>query len=258
MTLASFNFKKKEKMELDIQDSTSNMIEKCQFDFEDSEKKCLICLIPQFISKDWYVILQNEFREAYFLSIIKQLHMKEKIYPPIEKIFYFSQFFPISETRVVIMGQDPYHNPGRATGLAFHVPSGIRNPPSLENIFKEVRRSYQSANCDLLKWAKQGVLLLNDTLTVTDAKPGSHSKYGWSIFTNKILEFINTNCENVVFLLWGQFAAKKEIFIDKTRHLILISSHPSPFSVLRGFQGCDHFLKTNEYLKEKKLKEIEW
>ncbi|KRH94454.1 Uracil DNA glycosylase [Pseudoloma neurophilia] len=260
MSLKAFNFKKKDEKENleNKQDLRLSQRVKCTFSEATIEKECKICNLFLYISKDWYRVFQNEFKELYFADIIKNLHTKDEVFPPVEKIFHFSNFFAITDTKVVIIGQDPYHNVGQATGLAFHVPRNVKNPPSLENIFKEVRSNYKSADCDLESWAKQGVLLLNDTLTVTRSKPNSHSKFGWNVFTDRILSYINENCKNVVFLLWGQFAAKKRALVDENKHLVLISSHPSPFSVLRGFQGCQHFLQANEYLKSKKIDEINW
>lgn len=252
MSLSKFNFVKKAQNPIIETEFKNEII--CKF----TSELCDICNIQSYLSEDWNEKLKEEFAAEYFTKIIENLHSNDKIYPPIQKVFYFSHFFPMNQTRVVIIGQDPYHNIGRATGLAFHVPDGIRNPPSLENIFKEVRQDYKSADCNLLNWAKQGVLLLNDTLTVTEAKPNSHSSFGWSRFTDKILKHIDLNCENVVFLLWGQFAAKKRSLVDESKHLVLISSHPSPFSVLRGFKGCGHFSKVNEYFKEKNKPEINW
>lgn len=257
MSLTAFNFTKKKKKE-NYQNLRLEERIDCNFQTGDVKEYCDICNMFLFLSNDWHKIFKKEFRKEYFMNLLKSLHSIEHIFPPVPKIFYFSHFFHINDTKVVIIGQDPYHNIGQATGLAFHVLTGIRHPPSLENIFKEVRGNYVSADCNLEKWANQGVLLLNDTLTVTKSSPNSHSKFGWTIFTDRILLYINSNCKNVVFLLWGQFAAKKRYLIDDTDHLILISSHPSPFSVRKGFEGCQHFLKTNEYLKSKKNTEIKW
>jgi uracil-DNA glycosylase len=162
---------------------------------------------------------------------------------------------------VVIIGQDPYHGPGQANGLCFSVRDGIRMPPSLVNIFKEIKKDLgkpMPSSGDLGRWAEQGVLLLNATLTVRASSPGSHQNKGWEQFTDRVIETISREKTNVVFLLWGAYAQKKGEIIDRGKHLVLMSAHPSPFSADRGFFGCRHFSKTNEYLKSKGLKEIDW
>jgi uracil-DNA glycosylase len=161
----------------------------------------------------------------------------------------------------VIIGQDPYHGPGQANGLCFSVRNGVRMPPSLVNIFKEIRDDLQKpipASGDLERWARQGVLLLNATLTVRGATPGSHQNKGWELFTDAVIKTISDEKEHVVFLLWGAYAQKKGEIIDRSKHLVLMSAHPSPFSADRGFFGCRHFSKTNAYLKSKGLGEIDW
>lgn len=260
--LTLYNFKRKavEKDNLKVQKiikSTKMEFRRCKI-VSNFNESCKLCNLELFLSQDWLVYLKDEFPKEYFQKIIALLHNEKVFFPPVEKIFYFSHFFPIQNTKVVIIGQDPYHNKGRATGLAFNVPSNVPMPPSLRNIFNEVRRNYKDAKCDLEHWAKQGVLLLNETLTVTEAKPNSHSTYGWSVFTNKILTFINNEYTNKIFMLWGAFAGKKRSLINEKKHFVLVSTHPSPFSADKGFNGCGHFQKANEYLKQKKLSEIEW
>ncbi|MEQ1588517.1 MAG: uracil-DNA glycosylase, partial [Cyclobacteriaceae bacterium] len=162
---------------------------------------------------------------------------------------------------VVIIGQDPYHGPGQANGLCFSVRDGVPMPPSLKNIFKEIQSDLGKPfpkNGDLERWANQGVLLLNATLTVQSSTPGSHQNKGWEQFTDAVIKEISDKKKNIVFLLWGAYAQKKGEIIDRSRHLVLMSAHPSPFSADRGFFGNKHFSKTNEYLKSKGLKEIDW
>lgn len=219
---------------------------------------CNVCDLGKSIAPSWYEIFRDEFKKSYFKHIIKNLHGAFIVYPPTPRIFYFSHFFPIEKTNVVILGQDPYHNAEQATGLAFDVPKKMRIPPSLANIRREVKKDYSRAKCNLEDWARQGVLLLNHTLTVTEKRPNSHSHIGWGEFTNKILEYINKNCKNVVFMLWGAFAMQKQKIVDDKEHLVLLTSHPSPFSYSKGFKDCGHFKKANEYLKENNKKEINW
>ena len=162
---------------------------------------------------------------------------------------------------MVIIGQDPYHGPGQANGLCFSVHEGVRVPPSLGNIFKEIRTDLGKpipASGELERWAEQGVLLLNATLTVRESSPGSHQNKGWEIFTDAVIKKVSDEKQNVVFLLWGAYAQKKGKIIDRNKHLVLMSAHPSPFSADRGFFGNKHFSKANAYLKSKGLKEIEW
>ncbi|ELQ74281.1 Uracil DNA glycosylase, partial [Trachipleistophora hominis] len=240
---------------------TNSKIQKCSLLNSENKNEngmCKLCNLHLFLSEKWLPYFKDEFHKEYFGKIMTMLHDESVFYPPVQKIFYFSHFFPITDTKVVIIGQDPYHNKGRATGLAFSVPPNVPMPPSLRNIMAEVRRNYKDATCNLEDWAKQGVLLLNDTLTVSEAKPGSHSTYGWSIFTDRILKFVNEKCKNVVFMLWGSFAGKKSALIDGKKHLVLTSMHPSPFSADRGFNGCNHFVKANEYLRKNGKEEISW
>jgi uracil-DNA glycosylase len=216
------------------------------------------------IEPSWNNVLKEEFDKPYFLqlvSFIKEEYQKEVVYPPGKDIFNAFNFCSFTETRVVILGQDPYHGAGQAHGLCFSVNDGIKPPPSLVNIFKEIRNDLgqpMPANGNLTRWARQGVLLLNATLTVRAGTPGSHQKKGWEDFTDTVIKKISEQKSDVVFLLWGAYAQKKEVLIDKEKHLVLSSAHPSPFSVERGFYGNKHFSKTNAYLKQHGLAEILW
>ena len=183
------------------------------------------------------------------------------IYPPGPKIFNAYDTTPIEEVKVVILGQDPYHNPGQAMGLSFSVPKGTRIPPSLRNIYKELNTSLgivPASHGDLTKWAEQGVFLLNAMLTVERNEPGSHQRSGWQFFTDASIKAISDQRENVVFMLWGAFACKKAVLIDAEKHLVLESAHPSPFSAHRGFFGNNHFVLANEYLQEHGHPPINW
>jgi uracil-DNA glycosylase len=216
------------------------------------------------IAESWKLKLKNEFESDYFNQLtdfVKSEYASKTVYPPGKEIFRAFDCCDFSNVRVVIIGQDPYHGEGQANGLCFSVKPGIRIPPSLMNIFKEINADLGipfPANGDLERWAKQGVLLLNATLTVQASTPGSHQNKGWETFTDAVIKTISEEKENVVFLLWGAYAQKKASLIDSSKHLILQSAHPSPFSADRGFFGNKHFSKANAYLKSKGLKEIEW
>ena len=216
------------------------------------------------IDSTWKSRLEAEFEKPYFQSLIdfvKNEYHAQTVYPPGKQIFHAFDACDFDSIRVVIIGQDPYHGPGQANGLSFSVRDGVRVPPSLVNIFKEIHNDLGKPiplSGNLEKWAKQGVLLLNATLTVRASSPGSHQNKGWEIFTDAVISKISTEKENVVFLLWGAYAQKKGEVIDRSKHCVLMSAHPSPFSADRGFFGCKHFSKTNEYLKSKGLKEIDW
>ena len=215
------------------------------------------------IKESWKLLLNEEFDKSYFKQLNQFLINEKdiKIFPPDSQIFSAFTHTPFEKVKVVILGQDPYHGFGQAHGLCFSVNDGIKFPHSLQNIFKELK-----ADCgceipssgNLIKWADQGVLLLNSTLTVRENEPGSHQKKGWEIFTDTVIKTISDKKEHVVFILWGRFAQSKETLIDSSKHLILKAAHPSPFSVYNGFFGCKHFSKTNTYLKENKLPEINW
>ena len=217
------------------------------------------------LESSWLSLLKDQFDAPYFKKI-KQTLLEEKelgpIYPPSSRIFAALDFCPVSKTKVVIIGQDRYHNPGQAHGLSFSVPTGVKPPPSLVNIFKELNDDLSIAipqNGNLEKWTKQGVLLLNASLTVRAHQAGSHSKIGWQQFTNTIIERLSAQKENLVFLLWGSHAVQKKSLITANRgHLILEAPHPSPLSAYRGFLGCKHFSRTNTYLGSKGLSEINW
>jgi len=203
--------------------------------------------------KDYYKNLKNEIDKKYEETIV---------FPEKENIFKAFTLTKLDNLKVVILGQDPYHGVGQAQGLAFSTPSNIKNPPSMQNILKEIEsdlgRKSVCENGDLTTWAEQGVLLLNTVLTVQESKAGSHQKLGWEIFTDNIIKYISQNCNDIVFLLWGSPAIKKSNLIDKNRHHILTSAHPSPLSAYRGFFGCKHFSKTNDILKTLNKKEIIW
>lgn len=217
------------------------------------------------IEAGWKKVLEPEFSKPYFLQIVHFLKTEKNlgklIYPPGSQIFNAFQMSPFEKTKVVILGQDPYHGEGQAHGLSFSVPAGIRQPPSLQNIFKELHTDIglpfpQTGN--LSPWASQGVLLLNAYLTVEAKTPMSHSQIGWGEFTDGVIQKISDLKINVVFLLWGKFAQEKQSLIDETKHLVLKAAHPSPFSVDKGFYGCRHFSKTNEYLMKKGMDPIDW
>ena len=217
------------------------------------------------IEQSWKEELKEEFTKPYFEKIVHFLKEEKKagkvIYPPGKLIFNAFECTPFSKVKVVIIGQDPYHNPGQAHGLCFSVAGGVPPPPSLVNIFKEINTDLDipvSRSGNLEKWAKQGVLLLNASLTVEANKPMSHSQIGWHIFTDEVIKHISRDKEHVVFLLWGKFAQNKEILIDPTKHKILKAAHPSPLSAYNGFFGCQHFSKTNNWLREKGEKPIDW
>lgn len=216
------------------------------------------------IARSWREKLENEFNSPYFnalIDFVKAEYAQHTVYPPGKEIFRAFDCCDFNSARVVIIGQDPYHGPGQANGLCFSVRPDMRMPPSLQNIFKEIREDLGKPfppNGDLERWAVQGVLLLNATLTVRASEAGSHQNKGWEAFTDAVIKKISEEKENVVFMLWGAYAQKKGELIDATKHLILKSAHPSPFSADRGFFGNKHFSKANAYLKSKGLKEIEW
>jgi uracil-DNA glycosylase len=216
------------------------------------------------IAPSWKSHFSTEFEKAYFLQLIefvKSEYQQNTIYPPGKEIFKAFDSCDFGEVKVVIIGQDPYHGPGQANGLCFSVRDGVRMPPSLLNIFKEIHTDLGKPipiSGDLERWANQGVLLLNATLTVRASTPGSHQNKGWETFTDAVIKAISDQKENLVFLLWGAYAQKKGEVIDRNKHLVLMSAHPSPFSADRGFFGCKHFSKANAYLNSKGLEEINW
>jgi uracil-DNA glycosylase len=214
--------------------------------------------------KSWKSILDSEFRKKYYTELNSHLYKAFKaldIFPPATNIFRAFNLTQFATIKVVILGQDPYHNTAQADGLAFSVPNGIPIPPSLRNIFTEIKNDLDTqtpTSGNLERWAKQGVLLLNTSLTVEAHKPASHKGLGWEQFTDSVIEKISTEKVNVVFLLWGAHAIKKRSLIDESKHLVLLAPHPSPLSAYRGFFGCKHFSRTNRYLHEHKLPEIIW
>ena len=216
------------------------------------------------IADSWKNILQSEFNAPYFkelMSFVKSEYNEHTCYPIKEDIFAAFDFCAFQDLKVVIIGQDPYHGPDQANGLCFSVKEGIKHPPSLKNIFKEVCTDLnledpQSGNLE--KWAKQGVLLLNATLTVRAHEAGSHQKKGWEIFTDAIIEQISNEKENVVFLLWGKFAESKTKLINLDKHTIFTAPHPSPLGAWRGWFGSKHFSKTNAFLKQQHKTTIKW
>ena len=216
------------------------------------------------IENSWKEVLKEEFEKPYF-SELKEFLVDEKarfnVYPPGGLIFNAFRLTAFDDVKVVLLGQDPYHGAGQAHGLCFSVPPGISIPPSLINIFKEIERDLGIPvpyNGCLENWAKQGVLLLNATLTVRANQPGSHQRRGWENFTNTIIEKLSEKRVGLVFLLWGKFAQEKESLIDTNRHYVLKAAHPSPYSAYNGFFGCRHFSKTNELLKKHGLAEVDW
>ena len=216
------------------------------------------------IGNDWDLALKEEFEKDYFLKIkdfVNKEYETKTIYPPYDDIFNAFKLTPLNEVKVVILGQDPYHEKGQAHGLAFSTPAGRPKPRSLNNIFKEINAEYDypipESGC-LESWANQGVFLLNTVLTVEEGNANSHSKCGWQIFTDNVIKLLDCQTQPIVFMLWGKQAEKKKELIKNPNHLVLITSHPSPFSARLGFFGSNHFIKANEFLKQNNLKEINW
>lgn len=209
-------------------------------------------------------MIQEESTKDYYIKLkefVDKEYETKTIFPPKKNIFFALENTPYENVKVVILGQDPYHGTGEAHGMAFSVNPGIKVPPSLQNIYKEINRDLGCKipnNGYLLKWARQGVLMINSVLTVEKDKPASHQGKGWEVFTDKIIEEINKKETPVVFLLWGSFAKQKQVLITNPIHHILTSSHPSPFSVRYGFEGCSHFSKTNKFLVENNMEPIDW
>ncbi len=218
------------------------------------------------LPESWLKVLANEFKKDYFKALKafllqEKAQYKNQIYPPGKQIFSAFHHTPLDDLKVVIIGQDPYHGPGQANGLCFSVADGIPQPPSLKNIFKEIERDLGTpppASGNLERWAKQGVLLLNATLTVRHKTPGSHQKRGWEQFTDKVIKTISDEKQDVVFLLWGSFAQQKAQLVDRSKHHILQTTHPSPFSAHRGFLGSGHFSKCNDILTSKGRTPVQW
>ncbi len=216
------------------------------------------------IEKSWKKVLALEFEQDYFQELsrkIRAAYMSTNVFPPPKLVFNAFEHCPFESVKVVILGQDPYHGPGQAHGLSFSVPDGVRVPPSLQNIYKEIKDDLgidvpESGNLE--RWATQGVLLLNATLTVGAGKAGSHQGLGWERFTDAVIQKISDEKEHIVFLLWGKYAQDKGKHIDTSKHLVLTAPHPSPFSAHTGFIGCKHFSKTNEYLNKNNVPKINW
>ena len=213
----------------------------------------------------WEDIIDLEKQKDYYKSLEKEIDKRYEtttVFPEKQNIFKAFFLTKLEDLKVVILGQDPYHGFGQAQGLSFSTPKEIKNPPSMVNILKEIKEDLQKDSVcldgDLTSWAKDGVLLINAILTVEESKPKSHHKLGWEIFTDNLIKFISANCKDIVFILWGSSAIKKEKIIDKSKHHILSGVHPSPLSSYRGFFGCKHFSKTNEILKSLGKKEITW
>lgn len=216
------------------------------------------------IDASWKEKLEGEFEQEYFKELsrfVREEYQKGVVYPAPKNIFRAFDETPFDRVKVVILGQDPYHGPDQANGLCFAVNNQVRTPPSLQNIFKELESDLGhsvSRDPDLLRWAKQGVLLLNATLTVSARDPGSHQGRGWERFTDAVIKNLNDEKEHLVFVLWGNYAKAKGAHIDRKKHLVIESAHPSPFAAAHGFFGSKPFSKTNAYLKEHGESEIEW
>ena len=218
----------------------------------------------EIFHNDWAEFLNPELKKPYYLELRKFLvdeYKTRQIFPDMYDIFNALHLTPLSEVKVVILGQDPYHEPGQYYGLCFSVMDGVPFPPSLVNIFKEIQNDLgKPIPCSgrLERWADQGVLLINAILTVRAHQAGSHQGKGWEEFTDAVIRRLNDEREHIVFMLWGAYAQKKGTFIDRTRHCVLTAPHPSPLSADRGFFGCKHFSKANAYFRSKGLAEIEW
>lgn len=214
----------------------------------------------------WHDVLAEEKQQPYFINTLNTVAAERAagvtVYPPQKDVFNAFRYTELGDVKVVILGQDPYHGPGQAHGLAFSVLPGVAVPPSLGNMYKELQSNFpdfvRPNHGYLESWARQGVMLLNTVLTVEAGKAHSHARLGWETFTDKVIAQINQHCEGVVFLLWGSHAQKKGSIIDRQRHHVLQAPHPSPLSAHRGFLGCGHFAKTNDYLLERGLQPIDW
>ena len=218
----------------------------------------------KFFNNGWDAVLEDEFEKDYFKKLLEKVdeeYSKFTVYPPRGKIFSALTHCDINDVKVVLLGQDPYHEPGQAHGMCFSVLPGVECPPSLKNIFKELQSEFglepPNHGC-LISWSNQGVLLLNTTLTVREHEANSHSKFGWQRFTDRIIEEVSKQDKPVVFMLWGRNAISKKPLIDESKHLVLTSAHPSPLSAYSGFFGNNHFKKANEFLKNHGRGEINW
>lgn len=220
---------------------------------------------PVDLDASWQEALREEFEQPYMQQLREFLQAErvagKQVYPPDSMTFNALNSTPLNAVKVVIIGQDPYHGAGQAHGLAFSVQPGVKIPPSLRNMYKELQRDFAyplPSHGYLQSWAEQGVLLLNAVLTVTEGQAGAHANQGWERFTSRIIDILNAQCEHLVFLLWGGYAQKKGQHIDPERHLVLTSVHPSPLSAYRGFIGCGHFSAANAYLREHGRAAIDW
>jgi uracil-DNA glycosylase len=216
------------------------------------------------LDESWRRVLTSELESEYFKSLtsfVRESYLKGPVYPPPKELFAAFDHCSFNQVKVVILGQDPYHGPSQAHGLAFSVQDGVPVPPSLKNIYKEIKNDIGTdvpTSGNLERWATQGVLLLNSTLTVAAGAPGSHQNKGWEEFTDAAVKALSEEREHLVFLLWGNYAKKKGAHIDRTKHLVLEAAHPSPLGAYKGFFGCKHFSKTNEYLEAQGLSPIAW
>ena len=216
------------------------------------------------IGNNWDKLLEDEYKKEYFVNLIdflKKEYKEKTIYPKQNEIFNAFRYTSYDDVKVVIIGQDPYHGPKQAEGLSFSVSNDVLKPPSLQNIFKELQSDLEipfPEHNSLIPWAREGVLLLNAVLTVEEHKPASHSKIGWEMFTDHVIEILNKREKPIVFILWGAFARSKKTLITNPNHYIIESAHPSPFSARNGFFGSKPFSKTNEFLKKNNIKEIDW
>ncbi|MBQ4572227.1 MAG: uracil-DNA glycosylase [Clostridia bacterium] len=215
-------------------------------------------------NNSWDILLKDEFQKPYYLNLRKflvQEYRTQKIYPHMDNIFNALKYTDYQDVKVVILGQDPYHQPNQAHGLCFSVQKGVNPPPSLQNMYKEIHAEYGypiPSHGELTYWAKQGVLMMNTVLTVRESQPNSHKGMGWEIFTDNVISLLNQRPEPMVFLLWGANARAKTKLITNPNHLVLESAHPSPLSAYNGFFGNGHFKKANEFLKSKGMTEIDW
>lgn len=233
--------------------------------FSEEERQLFRLELAQ-LGETWLPLVGGELKKAYFRRLKDFLAEEQRrgatIYPPADRIYSWAHLSPFPSTRVVLLGQDPYHNEGQAMGLCFSVPRGVALPPSLMNIYKELSNDIDGfrppRHGDLSTWAQQGVLLLNTSLTVRAHEPASHAGKGWELFTDSVIQAVNAHRTHVVFLLWGNHAQKKAAMIDKRKHLVLMAVHPSPLSAARGFFGCKHFSKTNAYLMQHGEPPINW
>lgn len=216
------------------------------------------------IHPSWKAVLRDEFERPYFgelTEFVRQEYTKRTVYPAPKNIFSAFDYCPLDQVKVVILGQDPYHGPGQANGLCFSVGDAVAIPPSLKNIYKEIESDVgkkMPASGNLERWARQGVLLLNATLTVVTGQAGAHQNKGWEIFTDAVVKVLSEQKEHLVFMLWGNYAKAKGAHIDRSRHLVLEAAHPSPLSAHSGFFGCRHFSKANSYLQKNSQKPIDW